>query len=88
MKKKFLSAFLLGALTLAATSTMTSCKDYDDDIETLKKEIASLEDLVKTKEQTINSSIANLEAAINKANSEHATKAALEEAKKGSPGCY
>ena len=82
MKKKFLSAFLLGALTLAATSTMTSCKDYDDDIETLKKEIASLEDLVKTKEQTINSSIANLEAAINKANSEHATKAALEEAKK------
>ena len=82
MKKKFLSAFLLGALTLAATSTMTSCKDYHDDIETLKKEIASLEDLVKTKEQTINSSIANLEAAINKANSEHATKAALEEAKK------
>lgn len=82
MKKKFLSAFLLGALTLAATSTMTSCKDYDDDISGLKKEIASLEDLVKTKEQTINSSIANLEAAINKANGEHATKAALEEAKK------
>ncbi len=32
MKRKFFSALLMGALTLAATSTVTSCKDYDDDI--------------------------------------------------------
>ena len=82
MKKKFLSAFLLGAMTLAATSTMTSCKDYDDDITSLKEQIASLEDLVNTKEQTINSSIASLNEAIAKANNDHATKAALEAAQK------
>ena len=35
MRKKFLSAFMLGALTLAATGTITSCKDYDGDISTL-----------------------------------------------------
>ena len=81
MKKKFLSAFLLGAMTLAATSTFTSCKDYDDDITSLKEQIASLEDLVNAKEQTINSSIASLQSAITQANNDHATKAALEAAK-------
>ena len=32
MKRKYLSALLMGALTVASVSTMTSCKDYDDDI--------------------------------------------------------
>ena len=32
MKRKYFSALLMGALTVASVSTMTSCKDYDDDI--------------------------------------------------------
>lgn len=43
MRKKFLSAFLLGLLTLGATSTMTSCKDYDDDISNLQGQIDKLD---------------------------------------------
>ena len=39
MRKKFLSAFMVGALALAATSTITSCKDYDGDISSLKEQI-------------------------------------------------
>lgn len=80
MRKKFLSAFMLGLLALGTTSTMVSCKDYDDDISSLKSQIKSLEDLIAQKEATINSSIANLQSAIDKANNDHATKAALQEA--------
>lgn len=42
MKKKIFSASLLFALTLAATSTFVSCKDYDDDINSLRDDINSL----------------------------------------------
>lgn len=82
MRKKFLSAFLLGALAIATTSTMVSCKDYDGDISSLKDQIKSLENLVAQKESAINTSIANLQAQIDKANNDHATKAALEAARK------
>ena len=39
MNKKILSALLLGALTVASTGTLVSCKDYDDDIANLQKQI-------------------------------------------------
>ena len=39
MYKKFLSAILLGAFTIASTSTFVSCKDYDDDIKNLQTQI-------------------------------------------------
>ena len=39
MKRKYFSALLMGALTIAATSTVTSCKDYDDDIQNLQQQI-------------------------------------------------
>lgn len=81
MRKKFLSALLLGLVTLGATTTMTSCKDYDDDISSLNKQISELKGIVDQKEQTINSSIASLQAAIQQANNDHATKAALEAAR-------
>ena len=81
MRKKFLSAFLLGALAIATTSTMVSCKDYDDDINSLKSQLKTLEGVVDQKEQAIKTSIADLQAQINKANEDHATKAALEAAK-------
>ena len=44
----------MGALTVASVSTMTSCKDYDDDISNLQQQIDSnakaikeLSDLIK-----------------------------------------
>ena len=39
MKKKFLSAILLGAFMVASTVTFVSCKDYDDDIDNLQGQI-------------------------------------------------
>lgn len=39
MNKKFLSALLLGALTVTSTGTLVSCKDYDDDITNLQQQI-------------------------------------------------
>ena len=39
MKRKYFSALLMGALTIASVSTFTSCKDYDDDISGLQKQI-------------------------------------------------
>ncbi|WP_291590824.1 MepB protein [Bacteroides sp.] len=39
MKKKFVKVMLFGALALAATSTVTSCKDYDDDVANLQEQI-------------------------------------------------
>ena len=39
MKKRFLSALVLGALTVTSTNTLISCKDYDDDISNLEERI-------------------------------------------------
>jgi len=36
MKKKIFSSLLMGAFLFASTSMITSCKDYDDDINDLK----------------------------------------------------
>ena len=42
MKRKYLSALLMGTLTVASMSTFTSCKDYDDDINNLQGQIDKL----------------------------------------------
>ena len=39
MKRKYLSALLMGVLTLSSVSTFTSCKDYDDDINSLQEQV-------------------------------------------------
>ena len=39
MKRKYLSALLMGVLTLTSVSTFTSCKDYDDDINSLQEQV-------------------------------------------------
>ena len=55
MKRKYFSALLMGALTIASVSTFTSCKDYDDDISGLQQRI---DDLSK-KIDDINTQITN-----------------------------
>ena len=54
MKRTYLSALLMGALTIASVSTFTSCKDYDDDISGLQKQIDDLNKIVKEIQSQIN----------------------------------
>ena len=54
MKRKYFSALLMGALTIASVSTFTSCKDYDDDISSLQKQIDDLSKIVKEIQSQIN----------------------------------
>ncbi len=42
MNKKFLSAILFGALMVSSTGTFVSCKDYDDDIDNINKELTEV----------------------------------------------
>ena len=42
MNKKFLSAILFGALMVSSTGTFVSCKDYDDDIDQINKELTDI----------------------------------------------
>ena len=42
MNKKFLSAILFGALMVTSTGTFVSCKDYDDDIDAINKELTDI----------------------------------------------
>ena len=58
MRKKFLSAFMLGALALGATSTIVSCKDYDGDISELRTDINSLESTLKSELQSVKDQLA------------------------------
>lgn len=47
MNKKYFSVLLMGAMTVATVGTVTSCKDYDDDISNLQNQIEQLNELVK-----------------------------------------
>ncbi|MDR0895138.1 MAG: collagen-like protein [Prevotellaceae bacterium] len=46
MKKRFLNAIFLGALLVGTMGTVTSCKDYDDDIKSLQDDVAALKKTV------------------------------------------
>ena len=42
MNKKFLSAVLFGALMVSSTGTFVSCKDYDEEIDRIDKELVDI----------------------------------------------
>ena len=78
MKRKYLSALLMGTLTVASMSTFTSCKDYDDDISNLQGQI----DKLATADQ-LSQKVAELQALISSNTSSIGTlQSALDEAKK------
>ena len=88
MKRKYFSALLMGALTIASVSTFTFCKDYDDDIDNLQSQIdkAGLQsdiDALKTQLQdaasTASAAKTTAESALAKANAA-AVKADVEKA--------
>ena len=47
MKRKYFSVLLMGALAIASTSMVTSCKDYDDDINNLQSQIDQLNKIIE-----------------------------------------
>ena len=47
MNKKYFSVLLMGAMTVATVGTVTSCKDYDDDISNLQEQIDKLSQTIK-----------------------------------------
>lgn len=63
MKKNFVRVMLFGALTLAVSTAVTSCKDYDDDIKGLQEQVDNIT-------STSPVSTADMNAAVDKASNE------------------
>lgn len=73
MRKKIISALLLGLFTVASTSTFVSCKDYDDDISNLQDQVTDQNTLInslKEKLSAAESAVTSLQAADVKINEE------------------
>lgn len=66
MNKKFISAFMLGLLTLGTAGTITSCKDYDGDLGSVKQDVNELQKQIATLQSA-------LDQAKSEANAAHAT---------------
>ena len=100
MKKNFVRVMLFGALTLAVSTTVTSCKDYDDDIKGLQEQVdnikstnpVSTEDMnaaVDKASKELKDQLAKLEKLVNDPSSETSLTqqiAALEDALKTAVG--
>ena len=63
MKRKFVKVMFFGALALAVSTAVTSCKDYDDDVKNLQEQIDKI-----TSASPVSSE--ELKAAVDKAKSE------------------
>ena len=63
MKRKFVKVMFFGALALAVSTAVTSCKDYDDDVKNLQEQIDKI-----TSTSPVSSE--ELKAAVDKAKSE------------------
>lgn len=63
MKKKFLSAVLFGALLASSTGTLTSCKDYDDDIDELWDAVNGQKSDLEGKVTALESTVSSLQSA-------------------------
>ena len=83
MKRKYLSALLMGTLTVASMSTFTSCKDYDDDISNLQGQIDKLAsaDELKQKVSELQALISANQSGISSLQAELAKKTTLDEVK-------
>ena len=74
MNKKFLNAILFGALILGSAGSITSCKDYDDEIDAINQRITEM-----TTKSELSSQVATLQTSITAAASQAAE--ALNQAK-------
>ena len=73
-KKKVFSYLFIGLLTVGATGTMTSCKDYDDDINTNKSAITELQKQLTTLQSALDQAKKDAETA----HAQFATKGDIE----------
>ena len=55
MNKKFLSAVLFGTLMVTSTGTFVSCKDYDDDIDEINKELSDIKSQIAALQTEVSS---------------------------------
>ena len=83
MNKKVITAMMLGALVVSATS-LTSCKDYDDDINNLQEQIdkAALKSDVEALKTQLATAQATADAAQKKAEANATDIAAVKDAAK------
>ena len=83
MKRKYLSALLMGTLTVASMSTFTSCKDYDDDISNLQGQMDKLAtaDQLSQKVAELQALISSNKSDITSLQAELAKKTTLDEVK-------
>ena len=91
MKKKIFSSLLLAAIGFAVTSSVVSCKDYDDDINDLQSQINKLatQDALTNMQNTLNSAIEGANSKITTLEGKlanYATKAELGEVEKLAKG--
>lgn len=100
MKKNFVRVMLFGALTLTVSTTVTSCKDYDDDIKGLQEQVDNIKSTNPVSTEDMNAAVdkaskelkdrlAKLEKLVNDPSSETSLTqqiAALEEALKTAVG--
>lgn len=70
MNKKFISVFMIGAATLASLSTVTSCKDYDDDINDLQERLDGTGVDLKSEVTRLEGLLSSCKAACEKADTE------------------
>lgn len=78
MKKKFISVALFGAVLIASSSVLSSCKDYDDDISSVQGELHTGLDALTAQYNALNEA---LEAAKSEAKAaQEAATAAINEA--------
>lgn len=59
MRKKFVKVMFFGALAFTMTTAVTSCQDYDDDINNLQKQIDGINGITPVSTEALNSAIAN-----------------------------
>ena len=70
MKRKFINALLVCGLIVTTAFSLSSCKDYDDDIDSLQEQINSLSSLTDSEVSTVESSIASLQTTASNLSSE------------------
>ena len=82
MNKRFLSTLLFGALFIASTSVFVSCKDYDDDISNLQKQIdkAALKSELTALQTQLTNASTNAETAMKNLEEKLAKQAAEQDA--------
>ena len=67
MKKRFFGILLMGAMVIASMSMFTSCKDYDDDINSVKNDVTALRTELATLKTTLTNDLSTAKSQLESA---------------------